>query len=366
MATRKLRGYSLVMKPDRSSGGKTLKIYGVYEDVGGKACIQRVSEVDENFKKKIRELLEGEVVPDKEVVVPGPGNGVVVPVKGNEIGANINSPGNNDFYNNEFNLLNNDYTVDNITPKISSNIQTPPEENKEIKLEYYEQGVKNILSYMEQLKTQNPNNKNIIEIIKEINNIIGEESFKEKINSILIDYYKLRYLLQNNKSINYNTNTNTNIVVEDETLSKSIYEIIGIYFFNANVSLDITEKTIIEQMNAYFKKIHDNSKINDFQIKINGKEIKGHIFAEKIYTENISEYLLNQNENSYPFIFVHYNEPTAISETENNTTELAIATSVANNSTTTPDTVFRIINKGGKTQRKRLPKKRSIVFSRRK
>ena len=56
MAT--LRGYSLVMKPNRIDGGKkTLKIYGVYEDNGGKACIQRVKEVNDDFKKKIREIL---------------------------------------------------------------------------------------------------------------------------------------------------------------------------------------------------------------------------------------------------------------------------------------------------------------------
>jgi hypothetical protein len=236
------------------------------------------------------------------------------------------------------------------TPEIENNITKNDniiEENKEIKLEYSEKGIERILKYMVFLKTQKLNNKIIDEIIFEIKKINNEDIFKKNINIILINYYRLIY--------NYSLQNNTNIVIDDEKLSKSIYEILTIY---SNYSYT--------DMNEYFKKIYDN--INDFEKTINNKQIKGKIFAGIDYSDNSSDYLLlTQNGNDYPFIFVHYNDPTAISETENNTTELAIATSVANNSTTTPDTVFRFINKGGKTQRKRLPKrKRSIVFSRRK
>ena len=63
-----LRGYSLVMKPNRiDSGKKTLKIYGVYEDNGGKACIQRVSEVENTFKEQIIKIL-GSGAAEKKVV----------------------------------------------------------------------------------------------------------------------------------------------------------------------------------------------------------------------------------------------------------------------------------------------------------
>ena len=100
MDTRKMRGYSLVMKPDGSGRGKTLKIYGVYEDEGGKACIQRVSDVDEKFKEQIRKILAGKGVVEKGVVAgPVPENVVaenVVERKGPygqpPHGANIDSP----------------------------------------------------------------------------------------------------------------------------------------------------------------------------------------------------------------------------------------------------------------------------------
>jgi hypothetical protein len=238
------------------------------------------------------------------------------------------------------------------------------------------------LKYINQLKTPkpNPNNQKINEIIYKIEEI-NKENFEEKINIIFINYYRLRYSLQNKNNIDYTTN----IVIKDKTLSESIYEIIENYFYNAtefdkmrnnanindNTSLDITKKMIFKQMNAYFKQIHDNSKINDFEKTINNEQIKGKIFARIDYSNNSSDnssdyLLLTQNGNDYPFIFVHYNEPTAISETKNNTTELAIATSVANNSTTTPPNVLSFIPTGGKTQKKFPKRKRSIVFSRRK
>ena len=136
-ATRKMRGYSLVMKPDRSSGKKTLKIYGVYEDDGGKACIQRVKEVNNDFKDKIREILAAGGIPENERNVEKVGN--VVPVNEgknleNELqnfdetekGANIDLPNSVQTQNishsqKEFKLLNDEDTTDNIKPNFSNN-----------------------------------------------------------------------------------------------------------------------------------------------------------------------------------------------------------------------------------------------------
>jgi len=185
MATRKLRGYSLVMKPDRS-GGKTLKIYGVYEDEGGKACIQRVRDVDANFKEQIKNIF---------------GSGVAA------------------------------------------------------------------------------------------ENVVPQETDKQIVNN--------------------NNLTDNNLPDNHEETE---------FFMNELKLLDDTN------------------------------------------TENSSPNIKNPPEKINE---TNYNEPMDVSETKNNTTELAIATSVVNNSTTTPATLFRFSPTGGKTQ-KRLPKsKRSNVFSRR-
>ena len=237
--------------------------------------------------------------------------------------------------------------IENI-PETENNIT---KNNKEINLEYSKESILRILKYINQLKTKNPNSNNqiITEMNDEINQINNEETFKEKINIILIYYYKLRYSLQNNKNIDYSTN----IVIEDENLSKSIYEILTIYSNYSNYS-----NYLSTVMNEFFKKIYDNLK--NFDQTINKKQIKGKIFAGVDYNNKSSDYLLlTQNKNNYRFIFVHYIEPTVTPDTENNTpddaTKLAIATAAFSaNVDTNPR------NNGGKTQKNRPKRKRSI------
>jgi hypothetical protein len=365
MATQKLRGYSLVMKPDRSSSGKTLKIYGVYEDVGGKACIQRVKEVDENFKNKIRDILAaGKGVAEKKVVVPGDDEYIENQYNNFENtgqGAYVDSDQNKN--TNIYNQVESDFD-DPISNK-SKNEKFILEYSEELKGKMETFFVENIerlyklFTDNQQQSTENHQQSNIYKnnINKIINNINDNDTLNNNINELLINVAK------------FAINKKKDIVIEKNKLYSEGLNLIKeflclIYDINSDVFDDFLSNKFNELNDTF-----ENKKIKS--TNFDGNYYNTNNFDYKIFAQHGSDYLLiekskdNIQYSIIDIVFIHSPEETNAATTtattpdkKDETTELAIAAAAISANTT---------NKGGGKTQKRLPKrKRSIVFSRRK
>jgi hypothetical protein len=317
----------------------------------------------EKFKEQIRNILVGGVAAEKVVVPVNKGNfGNLDKSLKNGIDANINSI---DF----------DSDSDSDEKNVSFQTQTTFNENDKKEEKYR-------LNYSPELKTKmekfltsliNEHKNNFYIYNNEINRILkiinNDDALKNNIDELLINIAKLNILLNGIliKQINN--------VIEDNKLYKGLTTLNDfikiIYNIESNdYKNDYLKDLLIQKFNNSKTKIFDKTKIKKYNYSFDDNNNN---FTYKIFAQHDSDYLIiekKNGENDHTFIgFIHYSPEetttTTPKEETDDTTKLAIATSVANNSTTTPDTVFRFINKGGKTQ-KRFPKKRSIVFSRKK
>ena len=364
-----LKGYSLVMKPV-GSGAKTLKIYGVYEDVGGKACIQRVSEVDENFKNKIKEILGsgGVASPEKNgVEVPK----VVLGQDNTKEDGKINNIINQDILD--------DISVDDDWPKYDDDDDDDDDDDNEINQKFensHEIGNKMVENsgivnkekinkfvneYFNEKEGEPKRKKELLDLIDKIKDdvdkIEDDNSYNKNKDNIFINIYRL-FIFEYNSAI------------QDYKLYKYNYEFNEFYinmFPEINTEYDDYTNIIL---NKYYEKIFSDRKYKNFESKIQpDDELNKQDNEYKIFAQNNDEYLLLVKIwRTYYIVYIKSpsNAPEetntattpAKEETEDDATKLAIAAAAISANTT---------NKGGgKTQKRLSKRKRSIVFSRRK
>jgi ribosomal protein L36 len=359
------------MKPDRN--GKTLKIYEVYEDKGGKACIQRVSEVDENFKKKIREILgsgamEKVDVPDNIVVTESvvekeEGNSPIT-IQNNEK-ENVIEPDvvKNKIIEEEIDNVLKVFSEKHNTDQIHHNLINKYEEIDKFKgfnREYYNQIKEEhtilgrILTYystiLNKIIKQDYSN-NIIDYETKLLNEIFKNNYQNIINLNTELLFGLCFLYINFKDMKFDFDSILFIDIIKQTQNTNF--IIELHDKNEDI------KKFVNNINSVENDIYNIDKSIKRDDKI-GSTINSN---NKIIRRTDNLYLIQDNNNKFKLLLNPYplpesNTPSASETDEENdttTSELAIATAI--NPT----------NKGGGKTQKRLPKrKRSIVFSRRK